>query len=235
MKKLISFCLWGDNPKYVIGAIKNADLLKEIYPGWKARFYCGQSVPEYAINRIKSVENCEVVMMGEPGDWTSMFWRFYPASEEDIDIMISRDVDSRLNMREKYAVDEWLESDKSFHIMRDHPWHKTLILGGMWGAKYPKLKDLKDQINNFVKGNYWQIDQNFLDFAVWPVIQGDVISHDEFFTEYGETKPFPTPRKNLEFVGETFDENDNPNMQHRGILSIGLKNKEIEEMKKKMI
>lgn len=119
--------------------------------------------------------------------------------------------------------------------MRDHPWHKTLILGGMWGVKYPKLKDLKNQINNFFKGNYWQIDQDFLDKEVWPVIQGDFIAHDEFFTDYGETKPFPTLRKDLEFVGESYDENDNPNMQHKGILSVGLKNKEMEEIKKQMI
>ena len=39
--------------------------------------------------------------------------------------MLSRDCDSRLNKREKLAVDELLKSDKNFHIMRDHPWHNT--------------------------------------------------------------------------------------------------------------
>ena len=63
-----------------------------------------------------------------------MFWRFEPAGEEDVDVMISRDTDSRLNLREKFAVEEWLESDKGFHIMRDHPHHGYPVLGGMWGA-----------------------------------------------------------------------------------------------------
>ena len=38
MKKVISFSLWGDNPKYTIGAIKNAELIDTIYPGWIGRF-----------------------------------------------------------------------------------------------------------------------------------------------------------------------------------------------------
>jgi len=33
-KKIISFSLWGDKPMYTIGAIKNAKLAEEIYPGW---------------------------------------------------------------------------------------------------------------------------------------------------------------------------------------------------------
>ena len=30
MKKIISFSLWGDNPKYTIGAIENAKLSKSL-------------------------------------------------------------------------------------------------------------------------------------------------------------------------------------------------------------
>ena len=29
-KKIISFSLWGNNPKYCVGAIKNAELQKNI-------------------------------------------------------------------------------------------------------------------------------------------------------------------------------------------------------------
>ena len=46
MKKIISFCLWGDNPKYTIGAIENAKLAKTIYPDWTCRFYVGTSTPD---------------------------------------------------------------------------------------------------------------------------------------------------------------------------------------------
>ncbi|CAF1684749.1 unnamed protein product, partial [Didymodactylos carnosus] len=37
--------------------------------------------------------------------------------------MNSRDLDSALTQRELDAVTEWLKSNKSFHTMRDHPYH----------------------------------------------------------------------------------------------------------------
>ena len=107
MKKLIAFSLWGDNPKYCIGAIKNAHLTNEIYSGWTSRFYCGKSVPEDVLNQLREVDNCEVILMEEDGNWAGMFWRFLPASESDVEVMLSRDCDSRLNLREKSAVDEY--------------------------------------------------------------------------------------------------------------------------------
>ena len=73
--------------------------------------------------------------MDEEGDWDGMFWRFLPASDPSVDIMISRDTDSRLNSRESVAVTQWLEMGNRFHIMRDHPHHGTQILGGMWGVR----------------------------------------------------------------------------------------------------
>jgi len=41
MKKIVAFSLWGNNPKYTVGAVRNAELTPSIYPGWTARFYCG--------------------------------------------------------------------------------------------------------------------------------------------------------------------------------------------------
>jgi hypothetical protein len=44
-------------------------------------------------------------------------------------------LDSRFSDREQAAVQEWLESNKDFHFMRDHPNHGTKILGSGWGSK----------------------------------------------------------------------------------------------------
>lgn len=49
-----------------------------------------------------------------------------------MDVVLSRDADSPLTARESTAVMEWLESDYSFHLMRDHPWHcNHPMLGGI--------------------------------------------------------------------------------------------------------
>ena len=45
----------------------------------------------------------------------------------------SRDLDSKLNKRERAAVDEWLATNHTYHVMRDNKHHGTAILGGMFG------------------------------------------------------------------------------------------------------
>ena len=205
MKKIISFSLWGNDSTYTVGAIKNADLALDIYPEWICRYYVGKSTSIETVTSLLERDNTEVFVMNEPGDWTGMFWRFYPASEPDVEVMLSRDTDSRLNMREKSAVDEWLSGDKDFHIMRDHPYHATEILGGMWGVRNGFLLGMRQAISDYVKGDFWQVDQNFLKEVVFPHIMKSVCVHDEFF----DKRPFPLQRDAHNFVGQAFDANDN--------------------------
>ena len=204
MTKIISFSLWGNNRKYTKGAVRNAELAEEIYPGWKCRFYTSTDVSDDIIRELQTHSHVEIVPMGEPG-WNGMFWRFLAADSDDT--MISRDTDSRLNHREKSAVDEWLNSDKDFHIMRDHPYHATEILGGMWGVRNGLLKGISKMITDYDRGELdgkYQIDQNFLRHVVYPLVKHKALVHDEFF----EGKPFPVshPRKPHYFVGQVYNE-----------------------------
>ena len=48
-----------------------------------------------------------------------------PIGDPLVDTLLSRDLDSRPNEREQRAVTEWLQSNKIFHLMLDHPHHKT--------------------------------------------------------------------------------------------------------------
>jgi hypothetical protein len=203
MKKIISFCLWGNNPKYTMGALRNAELAKTVYPGWIPRFYIGSSTSPVVSKQLLKTD-AEVINMPEEGDWRGMFWRFYPAGESNVEVMLSRDTDSRLSLREKAAVDAWLATDSPFHIMRDHPAHRTEILGGMWGARGGFLTEMKELINQYQKGDFLQVDQNFLREQIYPRVKNVAVVHDEFF----ERKPFPTPRVNYEFVGDVFDGNN---------------------------
>jgi hypothetical protein len=217
MKKIISFSLWGDNPKYTVGAIKNAELIDTIYPGWIGRFYCGKSVPIDIIEILKTYTNVEVIEMEENGDWSGMFWRFYAC--EDSDVMISRDTDSRLNLREKNAVDEWLNSDKDFHIMRDHPYHNALILGGMWGVRNGILKNIVDLIKNYNKGDFWQVDQNFLSEQIYPIVVNSSFVHDSYHNINSWSKNFLIERIDQEFVGDVFDEHNQRHSQYYKLIS----------------
>tara|TARA_R110001606_G_scaffold137266_1_gene275137 strand:+ start:58 stop:756 length:699 start_codon:yes stop_codon:yes gene_type:complete len=213
--KIISFSLWGNNPKYTVGAIKNAELAKEIYPGWVCRFYCANDVPNPIIFQLEDMDNVEVVMVDKPSNWTGFFWRYAPAGDPAVEVMISRDTDSRLSHREKAAVDSWLESDYAFHIMRDHPWHGFPVLGGMWGVKSPSLSDIDGILENFDQINTYQIDYQFFS-SISHLFRGNVIVHDDFFSSRANLVdyqgctplPFPTARVGRDFVGKPFNADD---------------------------
>ena len=152
--KYVSYSLWGDNPIYGVGAIKNMHQVKEIYPDWQMVVYYDNTVPE---NYIKELTDGGVICIDVTGESYGMFWRFFTADLPDCEYVIFRDCDSRLSVREKMAVDEWIQSKKSIHVMRDHPAHRIPygnnslgILGGMWGIKGNVLP-MKQSILRFSK------------------------------------------------------------------------------------
>ncbi|MBX7185722.1 MAG: hypothetical protein K1Y01_11315 [Vicinamibacteria bacterium] len=204
--KVISFSLWGANPKYTAGAVRNAELALRIYPGWVCRFHCGSSVPEQTLARLRQFPNVELRLRDEPGDWSGLFWRFDAAGDPLVEVMISRDADSRLNPRERAAVDAWLASDASFHVMRDHPDHDTPILGGLWGAKRGAIPDMSALVGSWEKADRWGPDQDFLTAVIAPRVRGSWLEHDPYFAR----RPFPTRRRGRQFVGQPFDETDTP-------------------------
>jgi hypothetical protein len=208
--RYISYSLWGDNELYNIGMIKNAQQVSEIYSGWQMIVYHDNSVPTETLNIL---ENLNVKLVNVDGHTHGMFWRFFASDLIDCEYAIFRDGDSRLSVREKMAVDEWIESGKTIHVMRDHPAHQIPygnnglgILGGMWGIKGNTIP-MKDSIENFSKNKTmgYGIDQTFLK-TIYNVFENDRCTHDDFF----EKKPFPIKRENGRFIGERMNVNDEP-------------------------
>ena len=218
MKKIISFSLYGSSPKYCVGAIENVKLQKTLYPDWICRIYYNDTVPTNYIQQISNL-GAEVIDMSNTSMRDhGMFWRFLVCDDREIERFICRDVDSRLNSRERAAVEEWIESGKSFHIMRDHPWHDILVLGCAWGLKNTFNFSVEEMINDFIKNKPFKYgdDQIFL-YKLHRLFIKDMICHDEFF-DYPNNKPFPVKREEYEFVGEVFDENNMRNQEHRNVL-----------------
>lgn len=219
--KIISFCIWGNNPKYNIGAEKNIELAKEYYSGWICRFYCDNTILKRTEKVIIESNNCELVKIENTGDWKFTVNRFLPMSE-NIEYMISRDTDSRIGDREASAVNEWIKSGKSAHIMRDHPYHGGFpMLAGMFGIKGGVVKNVKALLNLYRNVEQYHYDQIFLKDFIYPFIEDDILVHDEFF----EGKKFPSKRQGFEFVGQVFDENEQTVVEHIEAIKKSLKSK----------
>ena len=57
-------------------------------------------------------------------------YRFLVLLDANVDVFISRDADSIITSREVEAVKQWLSSNYTFHVMRDHQLHYAVMLAG---------------------------------------------------------------------------------------------------------
>ena len=228
MVKVITFSLWGNKPIYNIGSIKNVELAKKYYPDFECWFYIhSQSVPENTISELQKFENVKIIFKnGDLNTTKPEMWRFEAIDDPNVEIMISRDTDTRILLREKLAVDEWLQSGKLFHIMRDHHYHSWCIQAGMFGMKKnPNIPSLCNLINNYRQNSYRGYDQEFLRDIIYPNIINNSFIHASFNILNGENgnyvKSFPIPYcEDYHFVGEYVYEDESRVLEHSNMLKI---------------
>jgi len=236
MKKLITFSLWGDKEMFWSGAMRNAEIAKNLLPDFICRFYIDRESPSDKIELLESLDNVEVVIVESLSNkdkdfekrtsFEGMFWRFWAVDDEDVEIVLSRDCDSRITEREVSAIIEWVNSGRQFHIIRDHPSHSTPIMGGMWGCRTKIFKDIKFNMKNISQlyhskkvNSIVGKDQDFLAEIVYPLVRKDCLEHSDFGINYGEKiYKIPMERVNYEFVGDSFDENDVRNPDYWKII-----------------
>ncbi len=202
---IISFSLYGDLPIYCEGALSNIDLAKIHYPGWVCRFYVDDTVPNLVLDKIAAT-GAELIRVTVPslGPMYGRYWRFWVAADPNVDRFVVRDVDSRINPREKAAVDAWIASGRSFHLMRDNPWHVKRVLSGMWGGLGSSLPRIATLIDEWGRYDEWGQNDHFASEILYPLMQGDYLCHDEG-TMFDDGFPFPphAPLNGTSFVGET--------------------------------
>lgn len=201
MKKILSFSLFGNDDLYTTGAIENAKLSSSVYNGWETRFYVGNDVNYSIVEQLK-LNNVNVIICERKNQYDGLFWRFKPYYDEDVLVWVSRDCDSRISNLEKACVDEWLETNKCAHIIRDAHNHSYEIMAGMFGInnklikeKYGKLDLMSDN------SNHREDDQTLLTNKLWPLIYNDHVCHDYWYHN--------TPSNNITYQdGDTVHYNE---------------------------
>ena len=209
-KKIVSFCLFNDpgewtpgvprrNRNYQNGIFMNYVLSKKFYPGWICRFYIDSTVEPGVLSKLDSLD-LEYIYIET--DINKMSLRFLPFDDKNVDVWISRDLDSALNSRESTAVDEWLNEPESIHIMHDHHCHGYNILGGMFGAKNKYLESFYDfylELSTSTQNSQkYGIDCDVLDIYVKKYYENDIMFHGN------KGRPFKTKSQFSHFVGSQF-------------------------------
>ena len=172
--KIISFSLYNKRFKDNFNMIINCMLMPYIYKDWQIWIYIDDTIPIAIKEILKTFDYVKLIEMPRHQSSAAMMWRFLPAGE-NIEYMISRDADSWLSQREFLCVEEWIQSEKDFHIICDHCYHSQKIMGGMWGVKGNILTDIKNLTEEYAKNNSY--DQGFLADVIYPLIKDKIGVH----------------------------------------------------------
>lgn len=219
-RMVIAMSLYGSDHRYTMGAIRNAQLLPVVFPGWRLWFYVERAnpagvtkygrVPEDILAKLEDL-GAEIVWIdAEAVGLAPMLWRFTVMDSEEVDLFTVRDCDSRLTPRDAAVVSDWLKTDRMFHCIRDHPSHSNFdVSGGLWGARRKPFQQLLGNLRNVMKryGAGYVEDMNFLGQDVWPKVKDHAYCHDSFSCDrYPSSHPFPVARIGSEHLGEVYDE-----------------------------
>ena len=191
---VIAFSLWGDQPRYLRGALHNVIRAREIYPAFTCRFVIDASVPADLVSALQG-EGAEVQNDDqEPIPLRRLARRFLAADDPSVRRYLVRDADSLVNSREAQAVAEWIAEGRPFHVMRDWWTHTDPILAGMWGGIGGVLPPLEPMLAAYEPEHLEtaHIDQWFLRDCIWPSIRSVSTVHDRCFRAAG-SRPFPSP------------------------------------------
>jgi len=227
-QRVISISMYGPRENGLFTLNRSVDFLRQLiddmkirYPTWILRVYHDSTIDHKIICPIECDYNLiDFCNVGSLSSYIpAKIWRFLPVGDELVDIMASRDLDSPLSQREFDAVHEWIDSNKTWHAMRDNPMHYVPMLGrrdfffvfvyirnclgGMWGFRSELNRTFASQIlqkildRNLVSRYGGRGDQRFLSDHIWPHIADHVIAHDSFLCNepYGKRSvSWPTRR-----------------------------------------
>lgn len=214
----IAFSLWGSDPKYTIGALENAKLITKVYPGWQMHVWLErESVPA---DTVKALTDWGVTLHDKDPDIPAwMFQRFLIHDVPEVQRYLIRDCDSRLSMRERFCVEEWISEGTLLHTIHDHPYHfkGPVILGGLWGLWRegdPKPFSMKILMRDspWSKNQNWGADQSFLEAVFWPLYKHSCTQHGKTLSIQVTNRTDPQS-----FCGEIIDANGQPNASHRAM------------------
>ena len=229
-RKVISMSLYGKDPRYTWGVLRNAQLVPVYLPEWTLRVYVAAdpapselAVPPRIINKLRLL-GAEIATVPTGNSMAPRNWRLLAASDQHLDYLLVRDADARLSEREAAAVRDWVSAAEKngpqsavIHCIRDHTKHANqAIVDGLWGGRpralHQRLNKYLTDIPGLASTRVTSNEVNVvLKEVLWPAVSDAAYCHDsvspcERWTPAASRHPFPTPRPGQHYVGQKFDE-----------------------------
>jgi hypothetical protein len=187
-KILISYCLYGDVTKYYPSLDININnILKYNY---NIIIICDDI--NFKILKIK-YPSIKIIVGENYSIKNKMLWRLIPIFLNISDILFIRDADSIITDYEFVLMNNFIISDKNFHIIRNHPLHFMPIMGGLFGIKKDSFKYFYlPKISHYLSTteNLYDHDQLFLANNIYQLVINDALIHTSHY-KYLAEKIFP--------------------------------------------
>jgi hypothetical protein len=200
--KVFSFCLYGEQSFYYTGLLENIRIIQTYYPDFDIYVYLGECDPSWVLP-----DSVHVVRTEKAGP-INMLFRYNAGGFSDIGFV--RDADSRITERDRWCIDSFLRSPYKYHVIRDHIWHKSKIMGGLFGWKASFHVEFDP---NHPSG--YGYDEHILSNQLYPKIRDETLIHTNingYIEEHTERITIPH-RDSRDFVGNVY-KNDIPEFEY---------------------
>ncbi len=162
MKKLISYVLFGpDHYWYNMPWILVSNSV--IYPEFHMRFYIHkENTGAHNFQMLEEVSkrfpHVEIEVLETPYEGTQLtVWRMKPLWENDVEILLCRDLDHITNVLERKAVQYFLDHNQFLiHGIRSYSLHSIPYLAGLCGFRCQQIQSLiKNKAKTFEEYVQW--------------------------------------------------------------------------------
>jgi hypothetical protein len=207
-----SFSLYGHDDHYWRGLLENLHLLNIHMPNAKIIILYSQVPSAF----LQSALACKNILLWKIRENTKyrMIQRLLITDHFTSGIFFIRDADSRISERDIGCIQSFIQSDKQYHTIRDHFYHKSRIMGGTFGfKKLPGMRSLcfTELFNTWLQTRTltaeYGLDEDFLRDSVFFTVYDSLIIHTNSVAHTSEhTIPIPMSLKdNTDFIGNVYD------------------------------
>lgn len=129
-----SFCIYGTKLIYYEGMIKNLELISKITPLPNVLIGYSDDILEQYKSKYESYDFVKMILIDKEFCESIMCSRLF-----QIDTIIEpayvfcRDADSRVSERDVWCMQQFINTGRKVHIIRDHFYHKQKLQGGTCG------------------------------------------------------------------------------------------------------
>lgn len=145
-KRVAAYAIFGNRDFYWqhIPALVRAH--HQLFKGWELRLYHDSTIHSPRAKLIRAFAAANLISLHyheeNKGNCRSMLWRMLPIWDDDVDYVICRDVDSLPTMKDRRAVEQFIQSGAALHCINDNPSHTTPVMGGMCGFHAPQFRKI---------------------------------------------------------------------------------------------